>query len=158
MKIISHRGNIRGSIPDKENRPSYIDCAIGNGYDVEIDVRSINGKLWLGHDTPDYMVTIDWILKRSDNLWIHCKNLDCAKFLFNYRNMVKYFCHTGDNYVLTSTGHLWVHDLSTTIDDLCIIPLINKNEIFNYRGEYVYGICTDYVDSCKNIFDGGRIL
>ena len=32
MKLISHRGNIRGSISEKENRPSYIDCAIGNGY------------------------------------------------------------------------------------------------------------------------------
>ena len=32
MIIISHRGNIRGPVPDKENRPSYIDCAIGNGY------------------------------------------------------------------------------------------------------------------------------
>ncbi len=36
MKIISHRGNVRGPIPEKENRPSYIDCALGNGYDVEI--------------------------------------------------------------------------------------------------------------------------
>ena len=27
MKLISHRGNIRGPIPEKENRPSYIDCA-----------------------------------------------------------------------------------------------------------------------------------
>ena len=41
MKIISHRGNVRGAIPDRENRPSYIDCAIGNGYDVEIDLRII---------------------------------------------------------------------------------------------------------------------
>ena len=48
MKIISHRGNIRGASPDKENRPSYIDCAIGSGYDVEIDLRMIDGELWLG--------------------------------------------------------------------------------------------------------------
>ena len=27
MKIISHRGNIKGPLPDQENRPSYIDCA-----------------------------------------------------------------------------------------------------------------------------------
>ena len=46
MKIISHRGNIRGPVPGRENAPSYIDCAIGNGYDVEIDVRSVNGELW----------------------------------------------------------------------------------------------------------------
>ena len=56
MKVISHRGNIKGSIPDKENRPSYIDCAIGNGYDVEIDIRMIGGELWLGHDEPQYKI------------------------------------------------------------------------------------------------------
>ena len=74
MKIISHRGNIRGPVPDKENRPSYIDCAIGNGYDVEIDVRSINGELWLGHDEPQYKIDHNWIDKRRHYLWIHCKN------------------------------------------------------------------------------------
>ena len=31
MKIISHRGNIRGRVPGRENAPSYIDCALGNG-------------------------------------------------------------------------------------------------------------------------------
>ena len=41
MKIISHRGNINGIIPEKENRPSYIDSAIGCGYEVEVDIRYI---------------------------------------------------------------------------------------------------------------------
>ena len=50
MKIISHRGNIKGPLPDQENRPSYIDCAMGSGYDVEIDLRIVDGELWLGHD------------------------------------------------------------------------------------------------------------
>ena len=61
MKIISHRGNIRGPIPDKENRPSYIDCAIGNGYDVEIDVRSINGELWVMMNHNIKLIIIGWI-------------------------------------------------------------------------------------------------
>ena len=79
MKAISHRGNIKGPVPDKENRPSYIDCAIGNGYDVEIDVRSIDGELWLGHDEPQYKVEHKWLWIRRKNLWIHCKNLQAAK-------------------------------------------------------------------------------
>ena len=58
MIIISHRGNIRGEVPSRENAPSYIDCAIGNGYEVEIDVRSINGELWLGHDEAQYKVCL----------------------------------------------------------------------------------------------------
>jgi len=59
MKIISHRGNVRGPIKDKENRPSYIDCALGNGYDVEIDLRVIGDELWLGHDEPQYKSLTD---------------------------------------------------------------------------------------------------
>jgi hypothetical protein len=82
MKIISHRGNICGPVSNKENRPSYIDCAIGNGYDVEIDIRSINGELWLGHDEPQYKIDHNWINKRRHYLWIHCKNLEAAKECF----------------------------------------------------------------------------
>ena len=79
MKIISHRGNIRGPVPGRENAPSYIDCALGNGYDVEIDVRSVNGELWLGHDEPQYKITWNWIFHRQFNLWLHCKDLEAAK-------------------------------------------------------------------------------
>ena len=32
MQLISHRGNIFGPIPEKENHPNYIDCAINDGY------------------------------------------------------------------------------------------------------------------------------
>ena len=31
MRIISHRGNIRGPVPGRENAPSYIDCALVMG-------------------------------------------------------------------------------------------------------------------------------
>ena len=75
MKIISHRGNIRGAIPDHENRPSYIDCAMGSGYDVEIDLRVVDGELWLGHDEPQYKIEHSWLEPRKEFLWIHCKDL-----------------------------------------------------------------------------------
>ena len=88
MKIISHRGNIRGPIPDKENRPSYIDCAIGSGYDVEIDVRYLNGGLWLGHDGAQYKVDHNWLDKRKAYLWIHCKNLRAAMECQKYQHFV----------------------------------------------------------------------
>ena len=37
MKLISHRGNIDGPQPDRENSPNYINEAIEAGYNVEID-------------------------------------------------------------------------------------------------------------------------
>lgn len=142
MIIISHRGNIRGPIPDKENRPSYIDCAIGNGYHVEIDVRSIDGELWLGHDFPQYKVDHNWLDKRRNYLWLHCKNLEAAKECWAYHS----FCHTSDSFTYTSTGKMWLHDLSMKIDGNVIIPLIDRDDVecFIPIGEKPFGVCTDY--------------
>ena len=137
MKIISHRGNVRGPIPDRENRPSYIDCAIGNGYDVEIDVRLIAGQLWLGHDEPQYKVEHSWLQPRKEYLWIHCKNLEAAKECWEYQS----FCHTSDPYTYTTTGKVWLHDLSLKVND-AIIPLIDDPII--YLAQKPYAICTDY--------------
>ena len=53
MILISNRGNVDGVNLEKENTQSYIQQAIDLGYDVEIDVRYINNKFWLGHDSPD---------------------------------------------------------------------------------------------------------
>src|SRR3990170_1571010 len=75
MKLISHRGNIIGPNPSRENTPSYIDTAISIGYDVEVDVNYINNKFYLGHDTPDYEITENWMEKRKNNLWVHNLNL-----------------------------------------------------------------------------------
>lgn len=148
MKIISHRGNIRGPVSDKENRPSYIDCAIGNGYDVEIDIRLIDNQIWLGHDEPQYKVDHIWLYKRKEYLWIHCKNVQIAYYLKEFKNDLKYFCHQSDSFTLTSTGHLWVHDLSGPINNLSIIPLIDKKSIDSnskfWNELQVHGICTDY--------------
>ena len=139
MKIISHRGNVRGPIPDRENSASYIDCAIGNGYDVEIDVRLIAGQLWLGHDEPQYKVEHSWLQPRKEYLWIHCKNLAAAKECWEYQS----FCHTSDPYTYTSTGKIWLHDLSMKIDNNVIIPMIDDIDYAPMKGK-PYAICTDY--------------
>ena len=139
MKIISHRGNVRGPIPDKENRPSYIDCAIGNGYDVEIDVRLIAGQLWLGHDELQYKVEHSWLQPRKEYLWIHCKDLAAAKECWEYQS----FCHTSDPYTYTSTGKIWLHDISMKIDNNVIIPMIDDIDYAPMKGK-PYAICTDH--------------
>jgi hypothetical protein len=145
MKIISHRGNIIGPNPTKENSPSYIDTTISIGFDVEVDINYINNKFYLGHDTPDYEITETWMDKRKDNIWFHCKNLGASVRLSQLNKGFKYFCHTSDPFVLTSTNHIWVHDLSLNLGDKTIIPLLNKNDVINYTNKIVYGICTDYV-------------
>jgi hypothetical protein len=141
MIIISHRGNIRGPVFDKENRPSYIDCAIGNGFHVEIDIRSINGELWLGHDEPQYKVDHNWLDKRRHYLWLHCKNLEAAEECWAYHS----FCHTEDPFTYTSTGKIWVHKIPNKVNENFIIPLMSASDLDNYLDyQDAYGVCTDY--------------
>ena len=64
MKYISHRGNVDGICLELENRPEYIDAAISLGYDVEIDLRTLNGCLYLGHDDPQYPISLEWMHDR----------------------------------------------------------------------------------------------
>ena len=62
MIIIAHRGNVDGPNPERENSPDYIDEALSMGYDVEIDLRSKDKQLFLGHDKPQYPLKLGWLL------------------------------------------------------------------------------------------------
>ena len=52
MIKIAHRGNTKGVNLDDENYPDYIDDAINNGFDSEIDIWLQGRRLYLGHDEP----------------------------------------------------------------------------------------------------------
>lgn len=146
MIVISHRGNIKGSIVEKENHPEYIENAIKLGYEVEIDIRYKNG-LYLGHDYAQYKISINWLNKFKNSIWIHCKDAESFIYVSNFKT----FCHTLDPFtIVTLTDNnklLWIHDLSVKLNNFHIIPLISKNEIDNFDlslVKNVYGICTDY--------------
>lgn len=145
MIVISHRGNICGSVPEKENRPSYIDVAIQMGYEVEVDIRYINNEFWLGHDEPQYKIELSWIKLRKDKIWFHCKDQNSSIKFLELNDNFKYFCHKNDDYVLTSTGNIWVHDLNSYITEKCIIPLLGLSDIKNYKNSTPGFVCTDFV-------------
>lgn len=149
MKLISHRGNIKEPNPKKENSPSYIDTALSSGYDVEVDIRFINDKFYLGHDDPDYEVSEVWLEKRKNRLWLHCKDLDSALQLSKNVNKFMYFCHSSDPYVLTSNNYIWVHNLKLTLCDKTIIPLLTLDDINKFENKIPYGVCSDYITYCE---------
>ena len=101
----------------------------------------IDGELWLGHDEPQYKIEHSWLKPRLFYLWIHCKNLEAAKECWNHQ--YQSFCHAGDSYTYTSTGKIWLHDLSMKIDDSVIIPMIEEADLKDIKGK-PYAICTDY--------------
>ena len=151
MRIISHRGNLKGRIPDRENTPSYIDAAIGCGFEVEVDVRFIEGQFMLGHDSADIVVNKEWLIRRKNYLWIHCKDIMAAVKIREIDENFRIFCHSSDPFVLVSTGHIWVHDLTLELNEYTIIPLLNLEEVSSYDHRIVYGVCTDYASSLNTM-------
>lgn len=146
LVLISHRGNINELNPEKENSSEYIDDAIYAGYDVEIDVRLINGNLYLGHDTPDYQLSLDWLLDRKDKLWVHCKNFDALQYLITEN--LRIFYHQKENHtIINKCNIIWSHELSEA-NYKSIIPLLSKEDINNYQGNFnnIYGTCSDFVE------------
>jgi hypothetical protein len=144
MILISHRGNINGKCIERENHPNYIDEAIFLGYDVEVDVWSVDGLLFLGHDLPQYEIQQEWLLKRYDKLWIHCKNTE----VINWLNSVKkfnWFWHEEDTLTLTSQQFIWVYPGKQPISNsIAVMPEIHNDTVTNCKG-----ICSDYIIKYK---------
>jgi SAM-dependent methyltransferase len=153
-KIISHRGNLSGANPDRENTVNYIEEAIAEGFDVEIDLRVKDGQFYLGHDGPRHHVTMEWLGKYIDVLWIHCKNREALEKLSSSVIKFNYFWHECDRYTLTSKGIGWVlvgqYPYSNSV-----IVLPESIDLYRYQPEYIessYGICTDTPLFYKNEF------
>lgn len=146
MKLISHRGNLEGPNPERENHPDYIYEAIQAGYDVEIDVWWVDGKFKLGHDEPQYDFPFDLFNNYYTKLWIHCKNMDALSQLNGLDSngsRLNYFSHENDLGVLTSKGYIW----STNVYNRGILVM---PEVFDKEpSEYTLGICSDYIINYK---------
>lgn len=149
MIYYSHRGNLEGSNPQRENSPEYIDEAIQAGFSVEVDVHVIGESIFLGHDFPQYQIDRSYLDNRKYDLLLHAKNFLAAKMLAT--TDLHYFFHSTDKYTLTSKGLIWVHDLSLDVDDIsyiqsrCVVPLITLELIKAFNKKTIFGICSDFI-------------
>lgn len=154
MKIISHRGNLTGPNPIRENSIDYIEEAISEGFDVEIDLRVEDDQCYLGHDDPQYFVTMQWLRKYKDVLWIHCKNREALEKLSTSVVKFNYFWHETDSYTLTSMGIGWVLVGQFPYSN-SIIVLPECVDLYSSKPEYIeksFGICTDKPIFYRNNF------
>jgi len=141
MILISHRGNIDGKILEKENHPNYIDATLGFGYDVEVDVWYIDGKIMLGHDNPQYEVNLRWFTDRINKLWVHCKNMESLIYFRDCGYDINYFWHQTDDVIITSKGFLWVHPGKQPIkNSIAVLP-----ELYNDDTKECIGVCSDFI-------------
>jgi len=156
MIFISHRGNIRGRNPERENHPYYIEEAIQQGYDVEIDVWYKDNILWFGHDEPVLGDAKNFIRAYYDKLLIHCKNPEAASFLyaFNQKEFLSqslnlhYFTHETDTIAFTSQGWMLAYPGKQPIKDtIAMMP-----EVYNDDVSKCIGICSDDIAKYKEVY------
>jgi hypothetical protein len=149
MILISHRGNINGKIEEAENRPDYLDDAIGLGYDVEVDIWAKGGILYLGHDEPQHEIDLDWLLNRKNKLWVHCKNIKAIEY-FHHIDL-NYFWHDADTMTLTSKGHIWVYPGKQPVkNSIAVMPEL-KYRLTGIEEDLSVcsGVCSDYIKNYK---------
>jgi hypothetical protein len=142
MKLIAHRGLVKG--PDKilENTPKQIEFAIKEGFDCEVDIWSIDNVYYLGHDDPEYRIDKDFL--SNPHLWLHAKNIEALDRLsltsFNF------FWHQNDDYTLTSHRYIWTYPgKSMSRHSIMVMPEWQNSSFSNLYDQNCYGICSDYV-------------
>ena len=141
MLLISHRGNLSGKNPNKENAPYYINAALEKGYDVEIDVWWHNKNFYLGHDEPMYKVEKKYL--QNYKLWCHAKNIEAI--LQMRENDIHYFWHQEDKITLTSKNYIWAYPGSQPIENsIAVLPEIYKEDVSK-----CIGICSDDIINYK---------
>ena len=139
MKLISHRGNLEGPDLRYENNPVYVKDAMSARFEVEIDVRSINGNYFLGHDEPNFCVKESFL--ENPSLWCHAKNGEALQRMLQNQN-IHCFWHQKDKYTVTSKGIVWVFPSEVLLkNSVCVLPELGYNKLI----KKCHGICSDYI-------------
>lgn len=140
MKFISHRGNLNGKDLNRENKIFAIEECLNLGIDVEIDIRYLNNKFYLGHDDTECEVSLTWLL--TPGLWVHSKTIETFSKLLNYVDINTFF-HQTDDCTLTTFGWIWVYPGKPIINKFCIAVL--PETIKNYDIKQAGGVCSDNI-------------
>lgn len=151
MKFISHRGNVNGVDVIKENTIEYIQSAINQGFDVEIDVWFIDGEFYLGHDEPRNKISSMFLCLNANWLWCHAKTIDTLNELMKHSE-INCFFHQNDDVTLTSHQQIWNHvNLNKSLTNYSILLKFDADENFMIPKE-IFGVCSDNVEFYKNKF------
>jgi hypothetical protein len=142
MKKISHRGNLNGRIPERENSPDYIVESLSLGYNCEIDVWVVNDEYFLGHDKAQYKIEETFL--ESNLLWCHAKNIQALEKMLKNKK-IHCFWHQNDDVTLTSKGFIWTYpNKELTKKSICVLPELNSFDMGD-----CYGVCSDYIQQYK---------
>ena len=152
MIFISHRGNINGRIPERENTVAYVEEALAQGFHVEVDLWIFGDKIFLGHDSPEEQIQEVWLLDNHEKLWLHAKSEQTAEILYRRNSEFHWFWHQEDTMTLTNRGFLWTYPGSVLENCVTVqpnfVPLPNT----------ILGVCSDELQKFYNFYVNPRHL
>lgn len=160
MLLISHRGNVDGVTPSKENTIPYMQEALNREFYVEVDIYEHAGELYFGHEYGGSGQRVDWsfLKHNAGKLLIHCKDSKTLLTLRHY-DFLAIFYQDHDDYAIASNDWIIAHskqggmvydkkdrNLSGTI-----IMLPEKNGLGKKFLEELgcFGICSDIISFYK---------
>lgn len=161
FKLYSHRGNLYGPNPERENKLDYINEAVSLGFNVEIDIwLTEDNNIMLGHDNPETLVTFEYLMSFHDSLLLHAKNI-AALMYFSSRTRFNVFYHTDEHAVISSNGNIIIHpnsyssiipskDVIYSMPELSKVKLTSrKSVITDYAGDLYEYYTNQYFDFNK---------
>ena len=140
---ILHRGLMNGPDPEKENKEELLWQRLSEGWDIEVDVWLVDGRIWLGHDKPTHLLQNIQLLEVS-RVWIHCKNVPMLQYMAEKKPGAPFFSHDTDDAVLTSNGNIWCYPgFQAGRQSIVVMP--ERVPDMKFDISIIGGVCSDYI-------------
>jgi hypothetical protein len=115
------------------------------GHRVEVDVWYKEHSLWLGHDKPEYKITLDWLISCKRRL-IHAKDGQTFEYLLHEAGKraldLHVFYHTDEDYVLTNKGLVICYPGKPLLEgSVCMMP--ERASYSSTELQQSFAICSD---------------
>jgi len=154
--FIAHRGNLTGRSHTEENAPDVLEKRDEEGIIVECDVWYRQGELWLGHDMPQYKITLGWLASSQRRL-IHAKDGMTLEYLLGENGKralgLHIFYHTNEDYALTNKGIVIDHPNAPILEgSLCMMPEMTNPPYCSSEREKLFFLCSDRKDGYSSHF------
>ena len=143
--LIAHRGLINGPDKTRENNIETIKERAQYGLYSEIDVWLIDDKWFVGHDSPDTLINLEYLMRHATYIWIHAKNKEAFEELTLLRKEGHDFCHfwhTTEDYCFTSNLNIIVYPGKPLIENSIFMMPENSRSI--EINTTITHICSDY--------------
>jgi hypothetical protein len=101
------------------------------------------GGLYLGHDEAQERISVQYLLQRADDLFIHCKDIDSLQLLIQH-DRLNVFGHSHDDFVVTSRGNVFCAVGIIQPGCVCVMPELYNKPITADMVRCCSHVVTDY--------------